>query len=43
MRKAWKQMLLLAVSVLTLLATVNVASACWWNFYQPEVPGALKK
>ncbi|HHT02029.1 MAG TPA: cyclic lactone autoinducer peptide [Firmicutes bacterium] len=39
----WKSVLLMAVSVLTLLATVTASSACFWNFYQPDVPKALQK
>jgi cyclic lactone autoinducer peptide len=30
-------------TVLTIVAQVSAASACWWAHYQPELPESLKK
>lgn len=31
------------VSLLTFISMVNVAGACSWLFYEPEVPAKLRK
>lgn len=33
----------LAAGMLTFLATVTTASACWWGIYQPEEPKSLRE
>lgn len=33
----------LAAGMLTFLATITTASACWFGFYQPEEPKCLRE
>lgn len=37
-----KTILVLLGAALFVLAQLNVAAACGWNAYEPEVPEALK-
>lgn len=37
-----KRILVLVASLLFVLASVNVASACFWGYHQPEVPAELR-
>jgi cyclic lactone autoinducer peptide len=42
-RKMIKWAFSLAAAALTLFASINVASACTWMWYQPELPEALRE
>jgi len=43
MKKVWIQAAK-AVACLALVATnISVLSACWWFFYQPELPQSLRE
>lgn len=37
-----KKLVAIAAIVCTFVATTLSASACWWGFYQPEEPRALR-
>lgn len=42
-RKMVKWAFSLAAAALTVFASINVASACVWTWYQPELPKALRE
>ncbi|MBZ4665612.1 cyclic lactone autoinducer peptide [Mahella sp.] len=42
-RKMIKWAFSLAAAALALFASINAASACFWTWYQPELPEALRE
>ena len=42
-RRIANKFMLVAVAVLSFLATSAVASACFWGSYQPEEPKSLRE
>jgi cyclic lactone autoinducer peptide len=42
MKKRFKTLLVLGVSIVAFIASISAANACLINYYQPEVPKSLQ-